>query len=78
MRVLTRKRERLLDQLIGVGGSAEAVRRALRELNAEQPHAPTIAAVIRRLLRNRYAVDGRGAACLDVGSAEPMLTTPHG
>lgn len=53
MTVMTRKKERLLDYLIGVAGDPLIVQRALRELNAELTRTPTAEDVLRRIFEIR-------------------------
>jgi hypothetical protein len=50
MTVLTRKREALLDQLIGLAGDPTLVERAIRELNEESGSPPTMPQIVRRIL----------------------------
>lgn len=54
MTVLTRDREDLLERLIALAGDAEIVQQALRELNSEFGHAPTIDEVVRRILEKTH------------------------
>lgn len=52
MTVLTRKQERLLEQLIALAGSGEAVQRAIRSLNDEHRTPPTLEEIVVRILEN--------------------------
>lgn len=51
MTVLTRKREKLLDQLVDLAGDPLVVQRALRELNSELNSPPSVEQIVRRILK---------------------------
>jgi hypothetical protein len=50
MTVLTKKRERLLDQLVELAGDPLIVQEALRELNSEHATPPNVEQIVRRIL----------------------------
>lgn len=53
MTVMTKKREALLAQLIGVAGDATLVEEVLRTLNEESSKPPTMRELVRRILELR-------------------------
>lgn len=57
MTVLTKKRERLLDQLVELAGDPLIVQEALRELNSELATPPNVEQIVRRILELKEKED---------------------